>query len=115
MCVWLERVCVCGLSVWFSFQAVWVQTLHAVVDVCVVLLMSVLAVCSPSPAHVLSHVPFPTPLFPSGGSPSLCMTMSLSLSKGTVLLKTGASRSRRASRKGIGTGVNEPFINVFMF
>lgn len=39
-----------------------------------------------------------------------CELISFSLSKGTVPLKTGASRSLWASRKGIGIGVNEPFI-----
>lgn len=35
--------------------------------------------------------------------------LSFFLSKGTVPLKTGASRPLRASRKGIGIGVNAPF------
>lgn len=40
---------------------------------------------------------------------ALFVMLSFFLSKGTVPLKTGASRPLRASRKGIGIGVNAPF------
>lgn len=45
----------------------------------------------------------------------LFVIISFFLSKGTVPLKTGASRPLRASGKGIGTGVNEPFIYHYYF
>ncbi len=46
---------------------------------------------------------------------ALFVIISFLLSKGTVPLKTGASRPLRASRKGIGIGVNEPFIHYYYF
>lgn len=48
-------------------------------------------------------------------SQALFVIISFFLSKGTVPLKTGASRPLRASRKGIGIGVNEPFIHYYYF
>lgn len=52
---------------------------------------------------------------PWQASQALFVIISFFLSKGTVPLKTGASRPLRASRKGIGIGVNEPFIHYYYF
>lgn len=89
----------CTTPLWSYGLNVVIKKSYVDVNICVELLCFVPAVLSS----------------PWQASQALFVIISFFLSKGTVPLKTGASRPLRASRKGIGIGVNEPFIHYYFF